>query len=234
MKKYIFDVDGTLTASRAKIDSEFEKWFMDFATNNTCYLVTGSDRKKTLEQIGSTIYNLCEKVYNCSGNDVWRQDKNLHSGIFALPLDVEFDLRDYILKSKFPCKTGMHFDQRPGLVNFSILGRNNTLEERAMYKEWDYHQNERVLIASTMQERYPHILFEVAGDTGIDITLPGCDKSQITRDFDLQNDRIEFFGDKMEPGGNDYKLSWVLASHGQGIHQVKTWEETWNLLKQLA
>ena len=121
MKKYIFDVDGTLTASRAKIDSEFEKWFEDFATNNTCYLVTGSDRKKTLEQIGSTIYNLCEKVYNCSGNDVWRQDKNLHSGIFALPLDVEFDLRDYILKSKFPCKTGMHFDQRPGLVNFSIL-----------------------------------------------------------------------------------------------------------------
>ena len=234
MRKYIFDVDGTLTASRSKIDPEFENWFEHFATHNACYLVTGSDRKKTLEQVGSTIYNLCEKVYNCSGNDVWRQDKNLHSGIFALPLEVEFDLRDYILKSKFPAKTGMHFDQRPGLVNFSILGRNNTLEERAMYKEWDEHQSERVQITTTMQERFPNILFEVAGDTGIDITLPGCDKSQIIRDFDLKNDYIEFFGDKMEPGGNDYLLSFALASAGQGIHQVKTWEETWNLLKQLA
>ena len=54
MKKYIFDVDGTLTASRSKIDPEFAEWFEHFATHDACYLVTGSDRKKTLEQIGST------------------------------------------------------------------------------------------------------------------------------------------------------------------------------------
>ena len=40
---YVFDVDGTLTPSRGKIDVEFKAWFLDFARidKNTgiCYNV---------------------------------------------------------------------------------------------------------------------------------------------------------------------------------------------------
>ena len=52
MKKYIFDVDGTLTPSRGKIDAEFLQFMLFFAGSNDVYLVTGSDRQKTLEQVG--------------------------------------------------------------------------------------------------------------------------------------------------------------------------------------
>ena len=62
MKKYIFDVDGTLTPSRSKIDLQFYRWFKDFATNHEVYLVTGSDREKTIEQITPEIYNLAKRV----------------------------------------------------------------------------------------------------------------------------------------------------------------------------
>ena len=51
MIKYIFDIDGTLTLSRSRMDKAFANWFEHFATHNAVYLVTGSDRPKTLEQI---------------------------------------------------------------------------------------------------------------------------------------------------------------------------------------
>ena len=50
MKKFIFDVDGTLTPSRKKIVHEFWAPFLIFCRKHDVYLVTGSDRKKTLDQ----------------------------------------------------------------------------------------------------------------------------------------------------------------------------------------
>ena len=52
MKKFIFDVDGTLTPSRKKIEHEFWAPFLIFCRHHDVYLVTGSDRQKTLEQLG--------------------------------------------------------------------------------------------------------------------------------------------------------------------------------------
>ena len=34
MNKFVFDVDGTLTPSRQKIDAEFAAWFEHFATHH--------------------------------------------------------------------------------------------------------------------------------------------------------------------------------------------------------
>ena len=51
MIKYIFDVDGTLTPSRQKIDPEFSTFMVNFACEHDVYLVTGSDRDKTLVQV---------------------------------------------------------------------------------------------------------------------------------------------------------------------------------------
>lgn len=234
MPHFIFDVDGTLTPSRMPIDPDFANWLEHFATHHACYIVTGSDREKTLEQVGSTIYNLCVRVYNCSGNDVYEQNHNVYKGELLIPQDVLDHLDAFLQKSKFPHKTGKHFDYRPGLMNFSVLGRNNTLEQRAEYIKWDKETGERKLCAENMRSLFPDLLFEVAGDTGIDITAPGCDKAQILRDFDVVNDHIYFFGDKMEYGGNDYSLSFALATKGHKVHQVKKWEDTWEHLKKLS
>lgn len=230
--KYIFDIDGTLTPSRGIMDPDFKAWFLDFMKYNTVYFVTGSDKKKTLEQIGTRVYNEAKLVYNCSGNDVWKGDKNIRSGIFHLPAELEEDLNNILNDSKFYRKTGLHIDIRPGLVNFSIVGRNCNLEDRAMYKQWDEHKNERREIAEVLSEKYPSLRFDVAGETGIDITPAGADKSQILVDFEDIKD-IMFFGDKMEPGGNDYTLSLAVSRGGGVIRQVKNWEDTWKILKEL-
>ena len=77
--KFIFDVDGTLTPSRQQIDSDFAVYFSNFCTINDVYLVTGSDKEKTVEQVGEEIYSLSKRVYNCSGSDVWEGETNVYT-----------------------------------------------------------------------------------------------------------------------------------------------------------
>ena len=63
----------------------FAVYFTDFCTDNHVYLVTGSDREKTLEQVGEEIYSLAKRVYNCSGSDVWEGEKNVYTSDWKLP-----------------------------------------------------------------------------------------------------------------------------------------------------
>ena len=60
--KYIFDVDGTLTPSRQQIDHDFEKYMLDFSDEEDVYLVTGSDREKTIEQIGDKLFQKAKRI----------------------------------------------------------------------------------------------------------------------------------------------------------------------------
>ena len=70
MVNYLFDVDGTLTPSRGVMDNEFKEWFLNFCRDSNVSLVTGSDKLKTVEQIGENLYNACARVYNCSGKSL--------------------------------------------------------------------------------------------------------------------------------------------------------------------
>jgi len=205
MNKFIFDVDGTLTPSRDQINYVFQHWFTEFAENNEVYLVTGSDYPKTLEQIGIEICMTVQRIYNCSGSDVWEKGINIRTNDWILPEDAHEWLSVILTQSQFMLRTGQHFDHRPGMVNFSVVGRGATKEQRAEYVVWDKEQNERNEIAQEFNHRYPDLEAKVGGETGIDIAPKGADKSQIIKDFD--SDNLYFFGDRMEEGGNDYLLA---------------------------
>tara|TARA_B100001109_G_scaffold163349_1_gene133014 strand:+ start:796 stop:1494 length:699 start_codon:yes stop_codon:yes gene_type:complete len=231
--KYIFDVDGTLTPSRQQIDFKFLNFFLDFANKNDVYLVTGSDRPKTIEQIGKELYFACKRVYNCSGSDVYEKDILVHRNEWTLPSDAEEFLMDELHHSKFPIRTGNHIEIRPGGVNFSVLGRGSEVivEERQEYVKWDLKINERKDIAERFKKRFPNISCQVGGQTGLDISPLGCDKSQILRDFEPQ-DTLYFYGDKLKEGENDYPLGHAIESKNLGIvFKVTDYHDTWNLLK---
>ena len=233
MKKFIFDVDGTLTPSRGKIDEKFSQFFFDFCTLNHVYLVTGSDKPKTIEQIGNVIYGMAKRVYNCSGSEVWEGSKQIKVDDWKLPRDARIWLQDKLEESSFPLRTGLHIEERSGMVNFSVVGRNATMGERKLYVKHDIENNERNLIAELFEERFPKIQAKVGGETGIDIFPLGSDKSQILRDFD-PNDELHFFGDAMHPAGNDYPLKKIMLDNDLGIcYNVRDYVHTWELLKTL-
>ena len=231
MRKYIFDVDGTLTPSRKKIEPEFAEFFQDFIKNNHVSLVTGSDRDKTLDQVTPEIYNSCKRVYNCSGSDVYEGDLIVYRNEWELPKDVERFLQDELDFSQFPVRNGNHIERRPGGVNFSILGRDSDpMLGRKEYISWDRIHSERKFIALRVIDMFPDITVALGGQTGIDIGPKGSDKSQILRDFDKTDD-VHFFGDMMQEGQNDWPLAMAIVDNMMGsCYNVKDYKETWKLL----
>jgi phosphomannomutase len=204
-----------------------------FASSHQCYIVTGSDRLKTIEQIGEELYNKMVLCFQCAGNDVWHQDTRLKTRDVDLPMEMFDCFEDFLQISEFPVKTGNHIEIRPGLANFSIIGRGCTIDEREEYKEWDARHEEREAIVEYINEKFPAFEAQIAGETGVDIIRKGYDKSQIIHTFSPY-DEIHFFGDKMVPGGNDYSLMLEVANSGNHAHHVKSWEETWSILVSLS
>ena len=232
MKKFIFDVDGTLTESRQQINLSFMAYMIVFACKYDVYLVTGSDRAKTIEQVGLDLYNRSQKVYNCSGSDVYVKDKNVYRSQWKPTRSLINFLSDELDYSTFPHKTGNHIEHRPGGINFSILGRGEgNMDGRKEYVKWDRNTNERVLIADRIKAEFPDLNIQIGGQTGLDIS--NDDKSQILKYFS-PFDEIHFFGDMMEEGQNDYPLAKAVKEWGGYPHCVKNWEDTRTQLKKFV
>ena len=225
-------MDGTLTPSRKKIEHEFWAPFLIFCRHNDVYLVTGSDRQKTLEQLGLDICYTAKRVYNCSGSDVYEKDKNVYRDDWELPKEVEDFLMDELAYSCFPIRNGLHIERRFGGVNFSILGRKSTcFVEREEYVKWDTERLERHDIAERLRKNFPNLTVALGGQTGLDIGPLGSDKSQILRDFS-KDDELHFFVDRIEKGGNDHTLAMKIVENMMGTaYNVEDWRETRTILE---
>jgi phosphomannomutase len=74
----------------------------------------------------------------------------------------------------------------------------------------------------------------VGGQISIDIYPKGKNKAQVLGDI---IGPITFFGDKCQPGGNDYPLVERLHHLNETtklactIHEVKDYKDTWKILK---
>jgi phosphomannomutase len=221
---FVFDVDGTLTPSRAKIDPEFRLWFMSWIEHRPVWLVTGSDYPKTLEQLGSELCERVTGVYNCLGNQLHTAGVQQRLQTFTLNDQQREFLGDLLKFSRYPTRTGQHIEDRGSMTNFSVVGRGADRDQRAEYYQWDLKTQERSRFAVLIESEFPELSAQVAGETGIDIVPRGWDKGQIADDLG----QYIYFGDRCLPGGND----WPAALRAKEYHQVASWEETWSILKQ--
>lgn len=124
------------------------------------------------------------------------------------------DLERFRATSKYPGPLFENYiEERIGMVNFSVLGRNCPYEERNRYQAWDRENGERLTIHSELSAKYPYLEISVGGSISIDITPAGCGKGQIAQH--VRNaypaEKIVFMGDRTFPGGNDHELATALA-----------------------
>lgn len=232
---YLFDVDRTLTPSRQRMDEKFNRFFYDFCLNNNVYIVTGSDQSKTVEQIGNIIYSSSKRVYNCSGNDVYENFENIYTNKWTLPDEPWKYLENRLNHSDFGQRAGLHFEERPGMLNFSIVGRKANAQQRKDYILYDTYHKEREDISNEFNKHFGdkhNIMSTVAGETGLDITQKNCGKAQILKDF-TEYEEIIFFGDKTMKGGNDHDIAEALIGMGHTVFAVKEWQDTYRILTQM-
>ena len=229
---YIFDIDGTLTPSRLPIDSEFSVFFQKWIKNKDVFLVTGSDKEKTIEQIGINIWKNVNKVYQSCGNQIWQKGQLIRESSFSLNDNVKHELQNFLNNSKWLEKFGNHFEQRVGLVNFSTIGRNCTQKKREEYYIWDTQNKEREKICQYIMKHFPDIEAAIGGQISIDIYEKGKNKAQV---LDEIAGEISFFGDKMDEGGNDYPIAKRLQFENRPhtLFKVKNPIETWDILKKI-
>ena len=100
---YLFDVDGTLTPSRLPIDKDFEQFFLKWMKDKDVYLVTGSDKEKTIEQIGINIWENVNKVYQSCGNQIWQKGQLIRESSFSLNDNVKHELQNFLKGKGIPC-----------------------------------------------------------------------------------------------------------------------------------
>ena len=232
--RYLFDVDGTLTPSRGRINEDFRLFMIDFCESNECYIVTGSDQEKTIEQIGAYLYDRFKLQFQCNGNQVFENSiTQVHELDWQLPLECKEWMENKLSKSIFPFKTVRHIEERVGMTNFSIVGRNAKELHRREYIHWDKENDERLVLATEFNNTFfdMGVQAQIGGETGLDVTPIGKDKSQV---LERVKDEVCFFGDACFKGGNDYSLANAIIENNRGTFcHVKDYEETWSKLLEI-
>ncbi len=236
---FAFDVDGTLTPSRQRIDPNFEQWFIKWISfvqekGHSVLLVTGSDYDKTVEQLGLSITEKVDYCCNCLGNYVLYKGSFLESYLFKPSAELLDFLNKELQSSPYTERYGNHIEHRVSMINFSIVGRNAIGEQRTRYYEWDKLSCERLTVAEKINLHFPEVSAQAGGETGIDIIPKGLDKRQVMKY--TGNQKVWFFGDRLDEGGNDKPLADALLESGtnsEAFH-VKSWQETWEMLQDIS
>lgn len=231
-KALLFDMDGTLTDPRQKITEDVLHELSQVKTGIKLHLVTGSELTKIEEQIPKDfLLKLFDRVYACNGTRVY--NCNLDMDDESSPIEPELIHKVTLLdhysnadinhivnvllniasKTHTKIKTGTFVEWRGSQINFSVLGRNCTSEQREDYVKWDLKSGERKKIVQQLREEFKGwgLSFHLGGQISIDITREGWDKSYAFNNMLETPDQCVFFGDKICTDGNDLDIAMKSA-----------------------
>jgi phosphomannomutase len=230
----LFDMDGTLTDARQPISQEILSELKDIKNGIKLHLVTGSDLVKIEEQIPTThLLSLFDRIYACNGTRVYNCNLDLDDETkpFEPELIHKTTLKDHYseadinhiintllktaLNTHTKVKTGTFVEWRESQINFSVVGRNCTIEQREDYVKWDKKSNERKKIVDHLRKEFHGwgLSFRLGGQISIDVTREGWDKSYAFSNMQETPDQCVFFGDKICKDGNDLDIAMKCAKY---------------------
>ncbi|EJW83780.1 eukaryotic phosphomannomutase [Wuchereria bancrofti] len=236
----LFDVDGTLTLPRQKLDQEMSNFMMEVHKAVPLAVVSGSDLPKVVEQLGESLEDVLSRFdYVFSENGLVSVSKGTTFPVQSikhllgekrLKELINFTLREFS-KIDLPVKRGNFIEFRNGMLNLSPIGRNCTQEERLQFVVYDEKHGVRKEFVKKLEDftRGWDLNIRIGGQISVDVFPYGWDKRyclQFLDDFHT----IHFFGDKTAPGGNDYDLFIDPRTTG---HTVEDPEDTREQVRKL-
>jgi phosphomannomutase len=208
----LFDMDGTLSLPRQKCDKTMISFLAKLRKICSIGIVSGSDISKIHEQLGVNAFEVFDYVFSENGVQGWKNGESICSKSLAAELG-ENQLKDvinfclhYIADLDIPIKRGTFIEYRKGMLNISPIGRNCSQTEREEFYEYDKVHKIREKMVKKLRENFSHSLqFSIGGQISIDCFIHGWDKRFCLNHLPLDAE-IHFFGDKTNPGGNDYEI----------------------------
>lgn len=237
-KLVVFDIDGTLTPSKAPADKEMIGLLLNLLDKKLVAIIGGGKYSLFKEQLVDQLPSqdkLLERLFlfptNSTAfyrfNDSWHEVYSHklteeEKGEIKKAFDETFSEVDY----QHPQKTyGPIIEDRDTQITFSALGQEIVAmlgEEMGvkLKEEWNKKYDDlRKRMREILQEKLPEFEVRTGGLTSIDVTRKGIDKAygvrQIAEHLGVKIDDMLFVGDAIFPGGNDY------AALQTGIDYVK-------------
>lgn len=253
MKKvFLFDLDGTLCASRKKIGKDMIDALDGLADHGDIGILTGSDMDFLKEQCQELFSSLGskKKVYALACNGTKAFEVKNSGDTFAkikeesikeflgdvdfndLMKEIIFMQADLITNTPIPL-TGNFITCRGSTVNWCPIGRGATDEDRESFIKKDkalkIRERENQKLKSFISSNNLDLIANIAGDTSFDIYPNGWDKTYAMKFF--ENCDVYFWGDRMIPDGNDYTMHLLLKDKS---FPIKDPEDTIKSIKKLV
>jgi HAD superfamily hydrolase (TIGR01484 family) len=234
-KLIVFDLDGTLAASKSPLDAEMSSLLHDLLGVVKVAVISGGAWQQFERQVlsnlpqdgrlaGLSILPTCgTEFFQYIGE--W---KKLYSEDFIA------DEKEKIVSSlkKAVEVAGFHVEKtwgetiedRGSQVTYSALGQQAPLQEK---EKWDSDFAKRKKIKAILDTLIPEFSVRLGGATSIDVTKPGIDKAygigKLRDILGISLKEMVFIGDALFAGGNDYPVeqAGVVSIPVRGPNETK-------------
>ena len=234
-KLIVFDLDGTLAASKSSLDAEMSSLLRDLLGIVKVAVISGGAWPQFEKQLLSnlpmderlaslSILPTCGTKY-FQYNGAW---KKLYSEDFTADEkgeDCQF-LEESDRSSRLSCRKtwGETIEDRGSQVTYSALGQQAPLEEK---EKWDSDFAKRKKIKAILDTLIPEFSVRLGGSTSIDVTKPGIDKAygikKLQETLGISLKEMIYIGDALFVGGNDYpaEQAGVISIPVRGPDETK-------------
>lgn len=237
-KLIVFDIDGTLTPSKAPADKKMIELLLRLLDKKSVAIIGGGKYSLFKEQLVQQLPHQDERLerlylfptnstafyrFNDRWNKVYSHELSKHE-----KEKIKNAFRETFREVDYhhPEKTyGIVIEDRNTQITFSALGQEvvamcgEKIGVR-LKEEWNKKYDKlRQKMRRILHKRLPEFEVRAGGLTSIDVTRKGIDKAygvrQIAKHLDVKVKDMLFIGDAIFPGGNDY------AALRTGIDYVK-------------
>jgi phosphomannomutase len=243
MKKLLaFDLDDTLNVAKSPLTTEMADLLARLLDKYQVCVISGQKyeefQRQILGPLGTQPAERLQKLHFmvAQGTQYYAYDGAEWTLQYSFPLKdeqiaaidtaLETAARELGLWTDNP--TGEINENRLSQVTFSALGQAASSEDKYA---WDPDHKKRDAIAARAKELAPEFEYEVAGTTSINVFVPGMNKTfgmtKLIEITGISKEEILYFGDMVQPGGNDYPVIQM----GIETIAVKKWQDTAFALK---
>lgn len=241
IRAYAFDIDGTLTQSKARLTHEVALRIQALVHTHPVALITGGNSQQIFDSIVEVLVTLPVNLfhlhlYPLSGAECFRYERGPY-GVAGWRCvqreEIPPQERQRIMRTirETARSLGLWIDATWGdpiedrlcQVTYSAWGQDAPLE---MKRIWDVDGQKKQRLREALALRLPDYSIRVGGLTSVDVNLSHVNKGKAVQSFaqviGIQSNQVMFIGDQLKHGGNDYP---VLAT-GACCIPVQSVEDT--------
>jgi phosphomannomutase len=236
MKKLIvFDLDGTLAASKSPLDAEMASLLHDLLSVVKVAVISGGAwlqfQKQVLSRLPQDASLARLSILPTCGTQFYQyacEWKKLYSEDFTTEekqkivssLEKAIGTAGCLVEKTW----GEAIEDRGSQITYSALGQQAPLEEK---EKWDADFTKRKKIKAILDTLIPEFSVRIGGSTSIDITKPGIDKAygigKLGETLGIAVKEMVYVGDALFVGGNDYpaEQAGVISIPVRGPDETK-------------